>query len=72
MIKFVQIVDDKVIAEFSCLQDPEHQPGVIEVNDDDLRYIAFITPVVVEPITNPVEKLKAFLIANPDVAELLK
>lgn len=71
MSQFVQVEDGKVVALFSCLQDPEVWPGVIEVEDDDPRYIAFMTPTVAVPITDPVEKLKAFLVSNPDIAALL-
>jgi len=72
MSQFVQIIDGKVTALFSCLQDPEVWPGVVEVEDDDPRYAAFMTPAVIVPITDPVEKLKAFLVDNPDVAAILK
>lgn len=72
MTQYIQIDGGKAIALFSCMQDPEHVPGVIEVEDDDPRYIAFVTPVEAAPITDPVEKLKAFLADNPDVAAILK
>ncbi len=44
MSQFVQIIDNKVTALFSCFQDPDVWPGVIEVEDDDPRYVAFINP----------------------------
>lgn len=70
---FVQFSDDgeRVIAIFSTPQDVGDYPNQGEVSEDDPRYIKFITPDEPEVI-NPIDKLKAFLLANPDVAEILK
>lgn len=45
MKKFVQIIGEKVVAIFPCAQDPAYWPDVVEVEveDDDPRYIAFVT-----------------------------
>lgn len=44
-MKYVQVIDDEVIAIFSCLQDPDIWPGIAEVTDDDPRYLAFIATI---------------------------
>lgn len=36
--------NDKVVAMFSAPQDPEYWPGVVEVEEDDPRYKAFLNP----------------------------
>lgn len=41
-MKYVQIVDDKVISVFCCPQNPENWPGYTEVSDEDPRYVAYI------------------------------
>lgn len=41
MTDFVQIKDDEVIATFGSDQDPENFPGVIEVEEDDIRLTAY-------------------------------
>jgi hypothetical protein len=43
MSKFVQISDDKVVTIFPCAQDPAYWPEVVEVADEDPRYVAFLT-----------------------------
>lgn len=53
-------------------QSVEIYPYQGEVEESDERYVAFITPPEVIAITEPVEKLKAFLTENPDVAAILK
>lgn len=73
-MQFVQYSDaDKtaIVAVFAGPQDVDVYPNQGEVEDDDPLYVAFITPPVVEVVTDPVEKLKAFLSANPDVSALL-
>jgi hypothetical protein len=42
MSKFIQIVDSVVVSIFTCAQDAESWPGVIEVGEDDPRYVAFL------------------------------
>jgi hypothetical protein len=42
MTTFTQISNDRVIALFSCEQDPEYWPGVEEVADDDPRLIKYL------------------------------
>lgn len=54
-------------------QDSYIRSGLIELSDTEFRSIleqraAENTP---EPVVDPVEKLRAFLASNPDVAELL-
>lgn len=72
MSKFVQLKDDQVLMAFPCQQDSEQWFGLIEVDDDDSRYLAFIAPPEPEVVlTDPLEKLKVFLLANPDVAAIL-
>jgi hypothetical protein len=39
---FAQIVDAKVVALFSCDQDPAYWPGVEEIADDDPRLIKYL------------------------------
>ncbi|OMQ41084.1 hypothetical protein [Pseudomonas putida] len=36
--------NDKVVAMFSAPQDPEYWPGIVEVEEDDPRYKAFLNP----------------------------
>jgi hypothetical protein len=72
MSVFIQIVDGVAVSAFPGPQDPKVWPNVVEVEDDDPRHLEFIKPSAFEPITDPVEKLRAFLASNPDVAEILK
>lgn len=44
-MKYIQIVNGKVIAEFSCFQNEEVFPGIIEVEDDDPRYVDWYNSV---------------------------
>jgi hypothetical protein len=73
MTQYVQFADSAqgaIQSVFGCPQDPDVYPNQGEVEDDDPRYLLFINPpVMVE--ADPVEKLKAFLAANPDVAAIL-
>lgn len=39
---FVQVTDGKITASFSCNQNPIAWPGVIEIEEDDQRYIDFL------------------------------
>lgn len=74
-MQFVQFSDSSktaIVASFACPQDEDIYPNQGEVEDDDPLYVAFITPPDVVVITDPVEKLKAFLSDNPDVAAILK
>lgn len=72
---FVQFTDKtrKIVGSvFEEPQDEQLFPFQGEVEKDDPRYVAFITPFVVQTVSDPLEKLKEFLLANPDVAEILK
>jgi hypothetical protein len=62
----------KIVSVFDSPQSESDFPNQGVVEDTDPRYIEFITPKAVENLTDPVEKLKAFLDDNPDVAEILK
>ena len=64
--------DAAIVSVFGCPQDEQAYPHQGEVEEDDPRYLEFLKPPVVEPVTDPVEKLWAFLAANPDVAQILK
>jgi len=71
---FVQFSDETetlVIAVFGGEQDRDTFPNQGEIEADDPRYLAFINPPPVI-VTNPLDKLKAFLLANPDVAAILE
>ncbi len=71
---FVQFDDDKelkIVSVFGNPQDVETHPNQGSVEDDDARYLAFISPTP-DVVTDPLDKLKAFLLANPDVAAILK
>lgn len=48
-------------------------PGCIEITDEEAEAIRIAnTPKPIpKPVVDPVEKLKAFLAANPDVAAIL-
>ncbi len=54
MSKFVQIRDEKVVTVFSCPQDPTYWSDVVEVDDEDPRYIAFSTMLqaIGDPVSN--------------------
>ncbi|MCU1773316.1 hypothetical protein [Pseudomonas sp. 13B_3.2_Bac1] len=54
MSKFVQIFDEKVVTVFSCPQDPTYWSDVVEVDDEDPRYIAFSTMLqaIGDPVSN--------------------
>jgi hypothetical protein len=45
MSKFVQIRGDQVVTISPCAQDPVHWPDIVEVEDDDPRYVAFFTRI---------------------------
>lgn len=72
-IKYVEFSDAEkitIISEFDSPQDTAWYPYQGEIEETDLRYVAFLTgPSVV--VTDPVDKLKAFLLENPDVANIL-
>lgn len=72
---FIQYSDESkktIIAEFGCAQDPDAYPNQGEIADDDALYQAFLSPPLPEVITNPLDKLKAFLADNPDVVAILE
>ncbi|VVO42189.1 hypothetical protein PS712_05983 [Pseudomonas fluorescens] len=73
MIKYVQFVDEsrtQIQGEFGNSQDREVYPNQGEVEDDDPRYLEFINPPA-PPSPDPIDKLREFLAANPDVAAIL-
>lgn len=43
MSKFVQIRGDQVVTISPCRQDPAYWPDIVEVEDDDPRYVVFLT-----------------------------
>lgn len=45
MSKFVQIWDDQVVTISPCAQDPAYWPDIVEVEDDDPRYVVFFTRI---------------------------
>lgn len=53
MSKFVQIVDGDVRAAFGCQQNEAYWPGVVEVDDNDPRYLAFVESVSSVSPANP-------------------
>lgn len=72
-MKFVQFEDDsetKIIRVFAGPQDPEWYPNQSKIDEYDERYTSFVAPPEIVDVS-PVDKLKAFLLANPDVAEIL-
>lgn len=72
---FVQFSDDdktSVVSSFGGPQDEEQHPHQGELDESDARYVAFIKPASVQPEVSPIDKLKAFLAANPDVALILQ
>ena len=68
---YAQIINDEIVGVFNMPQ-PSIE-GVELVDDDDARLAAFYESQqqASAPI-DPVDKLKAFLAANPDVADILK
>lgn len=63
-MQYVQFSDSSevaVVSVFGNPQDPGEYPNQGEVQDDDPRYLEFMTPKVGPVITDPIEKLKAFL-----------
>jgi hypothetical protein len=78
MTKYVEFEsnDNKIIiGVHGGPQDINDYPNQGVVDDDDPRYLTFLDYVesIMRPaiIENPVDKLKAFLAANPDVAAIL-
>lgn len=71
-VQFDSSDKSKIIAVFCGPQAPEVYPFLGEVEGDDPLYLAFIEPPALEVILDPLEKLKAFLLSNPDVAAVLK
>lgn len=72
---FAKFTDQKkkIIGTMFAIQpDSEYWPDVVEIEDDDPRHIAFLNPPPIVVVSDPLEKLKAFLLANPDVAEILQ
>jgi hypothetical protein len=71
-VQFLDSSESAVVAIFGCAQDADAYPHQGVVDENDSRYLAFINPEVDDHLPGPVEKLMAFLAANPDVAEILK
>jgi hypothetical protein len=77
---YVQFKDesmDKVVAIFPGTMEDNTQPldaypvqGMLE--EDDPMVLAYLAPAEAVVITYPLEKLKAFLAENPDVAAILR
>lgn len=70
---YIQYSDEsksKIVSEFAGPQDPDVYSNLGEVEDDDPLYLEFTKPFVAE-VTDPTEKLKQFLAANPDVVKLI-
>lgn len=72
---FVQFADEnktEVVGFCANPQPLEVWPFQGEVKTDDPRYLTFISSQELQSsTTDPVEKLKMFLLANPDVAAIL-
>jgi len=43
---YVQIIDGRITAVFWSPQDPEYWPGLVVMEDDDPRYLAWLNPPV--------------------------
>lgn len=71
-VQFDGLEKSKIIATFCGPQDPVVYPFLGEVAEDDPLYIAFTAPPAEDVIADPLEKLKEFLMSNPDVAAILK
>lgn len=72
---FVQFADAKnkqVVSVFGGPQNEDDHPHQGEIEENDPRYLAYLNPVEEVQEVSPVDKLKAFLTANPDVAAILK
>lgn len=78
MTQFVQFADSNqvaIVAIYGNAQpDEEAHPNQGEVEEDDLRYLNYLESTKPLPIEDmdPIDKLRAFLAANPDVAAILK
>lgn len=75
-VQFKDEARDKVVAIFAGTLEADPQPleaypvqGMLE--EDHPLVLAYLTPAEVVVVTNPLEKLKAFLADNPDVAAIL-
>lgn len=72
-VQFADELEESIIAVFSCPQDETTYPNQGEIEVGDERYVEFLSPVVIGEVTqDPLEKLRSFLLANPDVADVLK
>lgn len=76
MIKYVQFADEsrtQIKGEFGNSQNPDVYQNQGEVKENDPRWIDFCArQTAVAGEASPIEKLKAFLSENPDVAAILK
>lgn len=67
-MKYLQIIDGVVVSTFAGPQDPDASPDLLEVEDDDPRYLAAIAPSQPEP-TSQRDSLLA--VASQAIAPLL-
>lgn len=44
MSVYIQIINGRTVSVFASPQDPEQIPGVIEVEEDDPRYLSYLHP----------------------------
>jgi hypothetical protein len=71
-VQFADLTEQTIISYFAGPQDPDVWPNQGEIEDSDPRYLALLSPPAVEAVVDPVEKIKMFLLTNPDVAAVLK
>ncbi|MFJ4495376.1 hypothetical protein [Pseudomonas atacamensis] len=73
-MKYVQFSDASegvVVSEFSCEQDSSVYQFLGKVDEQDPRYVQFVAPQDPQPLENPIDRLKEFLVLNPDVTSAL-
>lgn len=74
-IAYVSFTDDSKTTVDSIYAnhqpDSDAHPNQGNIDIEDPRYLSFINRELLAPETDPVEKLRAFLAANPDVAAIL-
>ncbi|WP_236237714.1 hypothetical protein [Pseudomonas faucium] len=71
-VQFSDSTQSEIVSVFAEPQDNEVFPFQGEVEDSDERYCVFLNPPAMSDERSPVDKLKDFLEANPDVANILK
>ncbi|MBX8572234.1 tail fiber assembly protein [Pseudomonas cichorii] len=60
-MKYLEIIDGVVVSAFSGPQDSENWPNLVEVEDDDPRYVAFMAPLEPDKIALAVSTRDNFL-----------